>query len=76
MAGQGMGRRRQGPTDPARPDDRNRALERELETAAELEARGEVHERGRQPGAHGNRSPHREIKPGTRRDLENIDVDR
>ena len=75
MANQGMGRRRQGPTEPPRADNRNRALDREIETEMELETRGEVHERGRQPGAHGNRSPHVDIKPGTRRDLENLDVE-
>ena len=70
MPNQGMGRRRQGPTEPAREDNRNRSLDREIETEMEMELRGELHERGRQPGAHGNRTPHRDVKPGTKLDLE------
>ena len=73
MPNQGMGRRRQGNTEPERTDNRNRSLEREIEAEMELEMRGDLHERGRQPGAHGRRTPHRDVKPGTRVDLERGD---
>ena len=70
MSSQGMGRRRQSDTGPEQRNDRNRSLDREIEAEMELEMRGDLHERGRQPGAHGRRSPHRDVKPGTRLDLE------
>ncbi|HEX6307553.1 MAG TPA: hypothetical protein VFZ69_05155 [Longimicrobiales bacterium] len=41
-----------------------------LERERRMGALDEVHDRGRQPGAHGRQAPHREIKPGTRRELE------
>jgi hypothetical protein len=69
MSSQGMGRRRQGATEPEQRNDRNRSLDREIEAEMELEMRGDLHERGRQPGAHGRRSPHREVKPGIRGDI-------
>ena len=31
-------------------------------------------DRGATPGAHGDRPPHQDIKPGTRRDLEQADL--
>ena len=73
MPNQGMGRKRQSDTGPEQRNDRNRSLDREIEAEMELEMRGDLHERGRQPGAHGNRSPHREVKPGTKVDLERGD---
>lgn len=62
----GMGRRRQGNTEPERPDDRNRSMERDLEQARGLEAADSVFEPGKQPGARGADTPHQNIKPGTR----------
>jgi hypothetical protein len=35
-----------------------------------------VHDRGRQPGAHGNQSPHRDVKPGTKRSIEEAHPER
>lgn len=47
----------------------DRALDREREMGAV----DTVHDAGRQPGAHGNQSPHRNVKPGTRRTIEEAD---
>jgi hypothetical protein len=67
----GTGRRRQGEeTDPDRSDDSRRSQERAIEDGSELPAE---HDRGWQPGAHGERGPHREEKPGTRLDLDQAD---
>ena len=62
----GMGRRRQGNTEPDRSDDRNRSLERELEQARGLEAADSAFEPCKEPGARGADTPHRNIKPGVR----------
>jgi hypothetical protein len=66
----GTGSRRQGQTEPERADDRNAELERQHDGDATREAEGALFDRGRQPGAHGTDTPHREIKPGTRSALE------
>jgi hypothetical protein len=68
----GTGLRRQGSTEPDRPDDSVRSLERSLE---DEEARDEnaVRSRGRQPGAHGTDAPHQNVKPGTQRAIEEAD---
>lgn len=64
----GTGRRRQGEdTDPDRSDDSRRSQERAIEDGSELPAE---HERG---WPHGERGPHREVKPGTRLDLDQAD---
>jgi hypothetical protein len=68
----GTGARRQGATEPDRSDDRNRQLERELEQETRRAAAGAKDQRGRQPGAHGNDAPHRNVKPGTRDALESM----
>ena len=62
----GMGRRRQGDTEPKRDDDSQRSREREIRR--EERQVGE-HERGWDQGAFGDNPPSEE-KPGTRRDLE------
>jgi hypothetical protein len=63
----GMGRRRQGDTEPDRGDDRNRSLDRAIEKAPDGDT---GYERGKQSGARGTTTPHEPVKPGTRRDLE------
>ena len=62
-------------TDGASADDTRRtagALERERERGAV----DTVHDAGRQPGAFGNDTPHRNVKPGTRRSIEEADPQR
>jgi hypothetical protein len=63
----GMGRRRQGDTDPDRTDDSNRSLDRAID-----ESRGAdtAYERGKVAGADGTDTPHQPMKPGTARDIE------
>ena len=71
----GTGRRRQGKdTDPERADESRRSLERAIERETDAEVDTE-HERGWQPGARGEAEPHRRAKPGTRRDIEEADLD-
>lgn len=65
----GTARRNPQPTEPADTRDGDRALDREREMGAV----DTVHDAGRQPGAHGNQSPHRNVKPGTRRSIEEAD---
>jgi hypothetical protein len=71
QSGTGMGRRRQGDTEPDRPDDRNRSLERALDDGGR-----EGYDRGRQAGAHGTDTPHEPLKPGTRKALEEAGLGR
>lgn len=70
----GTGSRRQGNTDPAQRDDSRKSLERALNRDQESEAAADAFEAGRQPGAHGRQSPHRNVKPGTELDLEQADT--
>lgn len=63
----GMGRRRQGNTEPDRSDDSNRSLDRAIDGAADADA---GYDRGKAAGASGADTPHDPAKPGTRRDLE------
>ncbi|HEX2168588.1 MAG TPA: hypothetical protein VHG09_15235 [Longimicrobiales bacterium] len=74
----GTARRNPQPTEPEKggndprsndPDSGDRALDREREMGAV----DTVHDAGRQPGAHGKQSPHRNVKPGTRRSIEEAD---
>jgi hypothetical protein len=69
----GTGRRRQGHTGPERSDDSNRSLDRAIDDSQPADA---DYERGKQAGAHGTDTPHRDIKPGTQRDLDDAGVDR
>lgn len=71
----GMGPRRQGATDPKQADDSRRSLDRALNQDQESEAAADAWEAGRQPGAHGMQAPHRNVKPGTRLDLEQADTE-
>jgi hypothetical protein len=71
----GMGRRRQGDTEPDRPDDSKRALDRAIDDEG-IAGDREDHERGRTPGARGVTTPHAPVKPGTRRDLEDSGLTR
>ncbi|MGH7446765.1 MAG: hypothetical protein ACREK1_02060 [Longimicrobiales bacterium] len=66
----GAGSTRQTDTGPDRPDDRARSTGRALDREREMGAVDTVHDRGRQPGAHGRQAPHREVKPGTQRSIE------
>lgn len=66
----GMGRRRQGDTEPDRTDDRNRSLERDIEQDMGLDAADSAFDPGKEPGARGAETPHRNIKPGTRSTLD------
>jgi hypothetical protein len=61
----GMGRRRQGATEPDRNDDSNRSLERSIEE----EPSEEGYERGKTAGARGDRPPHDPVKPGVADDV-------
>lgn len=71
----GMGRRRQGDTEPDRSDDRNRTLDRAI--GEELNAAGtEDYDRGKVAGASGAGTAHREVKPGTRSAIEDSGVNR
>lgn len=63
----GMGRRRQGDTEPDRTDESKRSIERALESSPDADS---DYERGKEPGARGVATPHRPISPGTRRDIE------
>jgi hypothetical protein len=72
----GTGRRRQGSTEPDRTDDSTRSAERALDRERARGAVDTVHDRGRQPGAHGNQSPHRDVKPGTKRSIEEAHPER
>jgi hypothetical protein len=65
----GMGRRRQGKTGPDRNDDSNRSLDRAI-AGEERNAADQGYERGKVSGASGADTPHREVKPGTQRALE------
>jgi hypothetical protein len=67
----GMGRRRQGDTGPDRSDDSNPALERALEESQPADT---DYERGKQAGASGVDQPHKPVKPGTQRDIEESGV--
>lgn len=67
----GMGRRRQGDTEPDRSDDRNRSLDRAIDEEQSPKA---PHERGRESGASGAAAPHAPAKPGTQSDLEDAGV--
>lgn len=69
----GTGPRRQGQTEPDRPDDSRSNIARALNQDQEGEAAADAYEAGRQPGAHGRQSPHREVKPGTELTLEQAD---
>jgi hypothetical protein len=63
----GMGRRRQGDTEPDRTDDRNRSLDRSIGS----ESTGtDDYERGKEAGASGADTAHDPMKPGTRRSVE------
>ncbi|HSJ23636.1 MAG TPA: hypothetical protein VK929_03055 [Longimicrobiales bacterium] len=71
----GMGRRRQGDTEPDRSDDRNRSLDRAI--GEELRTAGtEDYDRGKEAGASGADTAHREVKPGTRSAIEDSGVNR
>jgi hypothetical protein len=63
----GMGRRRQGNTEPDRSDDRNRSLDRAIGSESTEE---DAYERGKEAGASGADTPHDPIKPGTRHRVE------
>lgn len=65
----GTARRSPEPTQPE-PTDENTHSGRALDRERERGAVDTVHDAGRQPGAHGKESPQRNIKPGTRRDIE------
>lgn len=65
----GMGRRRQGGTEPDRSDDSNRSLDRAIDGERIPDDKGD-YDRGKVAGARGADTPHRNIKPGTRSDLE------
>lgn len=69
QSGIGMGRRRQGDTEPDRTDDRNRSLDRAID-GARLDDERDGYDSGKVPGAGGAGAPHDPPKPGTRRDLE------
>lgn len=68
----GTARRSPEPAEPDRTDDNSRS-DRALDREREMGAVDTVHDAGRQPGAHGNQSPHRNVKPGTRRSIEEAD---
>jgi hypothetical protein len=51
----GMGRRRQGDTEPDRTDDSNRSLDRAIDDER-VEGDREGYDRGKVPGAHGGES--------------------
>lgn len=68
----GMGRRRQGDTEPDRTDDSNRSLDRAID-AERFDGDKEGYERGKAAGARGAETPHEEIKPGVKRRLEEAD---
>jgi hypothetical protein len=68
----GMGRRRQGDTGPDRTDDSNRSLDRAIGDGENDVA---DYERGKTAGASGADTPHRPVKPGTKRDLEEAGLD-
>jgi hypothetical protein len=65
----GMGRRRQGNTEPDRSDDSNRSLDRAI-GGEQNDGEAVDYERGRTAGASGADTPHRPIKPGTKIDLD------
>lgn len=64
---------RPGVPQPDRGGDSLGKVRRELEQVGTGEAEDAVQTRGRQPGAHGNDTPHRNVKPGTRDALEDVD---
>lgn len=66
----GTGSRRQGQSEPEQPDSSSRNIARALNRDQEGEAAADAYEAGRQPGAHGRQSPHRNVKPGTELTLE------
>jgi hypothetical protein len=65
----GMGRRRQGYTGPDRTDDSNNRLDRAIDEER-TDPGTEDYDRGKAAGASGAGTPHDDIKPGTRRRLE------
>jgi hypothetical protein len=65
----GMGRRRQGNTEPDRTDDSNRSLDRSI-GEGQIDSDDEEYHRGKTAGARGADTPHRPVKPGTKIDLD------
>jgi hypothetical protein len=63
----GMGRRRQGDTEPDRSDDSSRSVDRAIDDAPTAD---DDYERGKEAGAHSDRPPHDPMKPGTRSTVE------
>jgi hypothetical protein len=70
----GMGRRRQGNTEPDRSDDSNRSLDRAIGEGDDSGGK-EGYDRGKEAGASGADTPHQPMKPGTRRSLEDAGLD-
>lgn len=69
----GTARRTPDRTEPERQEKGAGNPDRALDREREMGAVDTVHDAGRQPGAHGNRSPHRNVKPGTQRSIEEAD---
>jgi hypothetical protein len=67
----GMGRRRQGDTEPDRTDDSNRSLDRAIDDEP---AADDDYERGKAAGAHSDRPPHDPAKPGTRSTIDEAGI--
>jgi hypothetical protein len=71
----GMGRRRQGDTEPERSDDRNRSLDRAID-GERLDDENDAYDSGKVAGADGTDAPHQDVKPGTRSDITDAKPDR
>jgi hypothetical protein len=69
----GSGVKRQGDTEPERQDSRNEGQERQYREEQSHALAEADHERRRQPGAHGARTPQDTAKPGTRSALQDAE---